>query len=512
MNSPRTYTHASLFSGIGGFDLAARWMGWDNTFHCEINPFCLKVLRHHFKESESYEDIIQTDFRKWKGKVDVLSGGFPCQPFSVAGQRRGAEDNRYLWPQMLRAIREINPTWVVGENVAGIITMVQPGTQVEVERSASLFGEGYTEQEHRQQYVIETICRDLEQEGYSVQPMLIPACAVGAPHKRDRIWFIAHRADAGIEGVQQGGTDGVHAAVTASDTERIGRNKMDYQVQPEQPNGNWADGNGFERFVTDSDSNRRWWGKDKQEQFSECEGASGNCIVCEDWAVADTDGKQSERCEPEQHCNGSKKQGEFRGINRKIYTERTNIPNWRNFPTQSPVRRRYDGISENVVRYINDSVYEEMQKHYRSEDLSCLWKILQQEEIRNKIGGLYEIPQPDLLLKVLQRTSHAGRLNERENILSPYSEETSERVLRYMRKYGKFGCSPLGQKYKEQFRMQFGDTMPQMSHEIALATKKIVEECEITASMVRRESIKAYGNAIVPQVAYEIFKAIELCR
>lgn len=439
MNSPRTYTHASLFSGIGGFDLAARWMGWDNTFHCEINPFCLKVLRHHFKESESYEDIIQTDFRKWKGKVDVLSGGFPCQPFSLAGQRRGAEDNRYLLPQMLRAIREIKPTWVVGENVAGILTMVQPGTQVEVERSTSLFGEGYTVQEHRQQYVIETICRDLEQEGYSVQPLLIPACSVGAPHRRDRIWFVANRADAGIEGMQQGWTDGVHAADTASDSES----------------------------------------------------------------------QQSERCEPEQPCNGSKKQGEFRGINRKIYTERTNIPDWRNFPTQSPVRRRYDGISENVVRYINDSVYEEMQKHYRSEDLSCLWKILQQEEIRNKIGGLYEIPQPDLLLKVLQRTSHDGRLNERENILSPYSEETSERVLRYMRKYGKFGCSPLGQKYKEQFRMQFGDTMPQMSHEIALATKKIVEECEITASMVRRESIKAYGNAIVPKVAYEIFKAIE---
>lgn len=348
INSSRTYTHASLFSGIGGFDLAARWMGWSNAFHCEINPFCLKVLRHHFKESESYEDITQTDFRKWKGKVDVLSGGFPCQPFSLAGQRRGAEDNRYLWPQMLRAIREIRPAWVVGENVAGILTMVQPGTQVEVERSASLFGESYTEQEHRQQFVIETICHDLEQEGYSVQPILIPACAIGAPHRRDRIWFIAHRADTGIEGVQQGGTDGVHSADTASDTERIGRNKMDYQVQPEQPNGNWADCNGCKRFAS----------------YSE--------------------GKQSERCEPEQHCNGSKEQVELRGINSQRHTAGTYIPNWRNFPTQSPVCGRNDGLP--------------------------------------------------------------GRLDG------------------------------------------------------------------ISFSAWRRESIKAYGNAIVPQVTHEIFKAIELCR
>lgn len=349
INSSRTYTHASLFSGIGGFDLAARWMGWSNVFHCEINPFCLKVLRHHFKESESYEDITQTDFRKWKGKVDVLSGGFPCQPFSLAGQRRGAEDNRYLWPQMLRAIREIKPTWVVGENVAGILTMVQPGTQVEVERSASLFGEGYTEQEHRQQYVIETICRDLEQEGYSVQPILIPACAVGAPHRRDRIWFIAHRADAGIEGVQQGGTDGVHAAVTASDTDIYGlhrdlprriRQEVRKGTSVKMPAGNDA----TIRITADTDSNRRWNGKDKQEQFSECEGASDSCIVCKDGFVADSEGKQSERCEPEQPCNGSKEQGELRGINSQSHTAETTIPNWRNFPTQSPVCSRNDGL------------------------------------------------------------------------------------------------------------------------------------------------------------------------
>ena len=104
-------THASLFSGIGGAEIAAEWMGWKNIFHCEINPF----------------DITKTDFTPWRGRIDVLTAGFPCQPFSLAGQRKGADDDRYLWPQVVRVIREIRPAWVVGENVAGILTMVQPG-------------------------------------------------------------------------------------------------------------------------------------------------------------------------------------------------------------------------------------------------------------------------------------------------------------------------------------------------------------------------------------------------
>lgn len=213
-------THASLFSGIGGFDLAAEWMGWHNAFHCEINEFCTKILNYHFQDAEHYTDITRTDFSKWGGRIDVLSGGFPCQPFSLAGQRKGADDNRYLWPQMLRAIREIRPTWVVGENVAGILTMVQPGAEVEVGGQASLFGEGYRKRVlHRQEYVIETICRDLEREGYAVQPLLIPACAVGAPHRRDRIWFIAHRTNAGVEAMQFTGENGIYAVGTSSHTD-----------------------------------------------------------------------------------------------------------------------------------------------------------------------------------------------------------------------------------------------------------------------------------------------------
>jgi hypothetical protein len=113
--------HGSLFSGIGGFDLAAEWAGWNNIFHCEWNPFGQRVLKHHFPKSISYNDITKTDFTIHKGAIDILSGGFPCQPYSMAGLRKGKEDERHLWPEMLRAIREIQPSWVVGENVSGLI-------------------------------------------------------------------------------------------------------------------------------------------------------------------------------------------------------------------------------------------------------------------------------------------------------------------------------------------------------------------------------------------------------
>lgn len=191
----RIITHGSLFSGIGAAELAASWLGWTNVFHCEINQFSRKVLEYHFPKSIGYEDITKTDFTEWRGRIDILSGGFPCQPFSVAGDRNGAEDDRYLWPEMLRAIRQIQPTWVVGENVAGILSMVQPGEAVKMGSQANIFDEVEDIYNCKQQFIVETVCKDLECEGYSVQPFVIPACAVGAPHKRDRVWFIARLAE-----------------------------------------------------------------------------------------------------------------------------------------------------------------------------------------------------------------------------------------------------------------------------------------------------------------------------
>lgn len=161
--------HGSLFSGIGGFDLAAQWMGWENVFQVEIDSFCQQVLAKNFPEVERHGDIKTFDGTKYRGAVDIISGGFPCQPFSTAGKRKGTKDDRYLWPEMLRVIREVQPTYVVGENVYGLVNW-----------SGGL--------------VFEQVCADLENKGYQVQPVILPACAVNAPHRRDRVWFVAYSA------------------------------------------------------------------------------------------------------------------------------------------------------------------------------------------------------------------------------------------------------------------------------------------------------------------------------
>ena len=110
--------HGALFNGIGGFQLAAHWMGWENVFHCEIDRFCNQVVKRHFPESICYEDIKQTDFTEWAGRIDIISGGFPCQKFSLNGK---GQLDLSLWKEMLRSIREIGPSWIVAENVYGLI-------------------------------------------------------------------------------------------------------------------------------------------------------------------------------------------------------------------------------------------------------------------------------------------------------------------------------------------------------------------------------------------------------
>jgi len=155
--------HGSLFTGIGGFDLAAQWMGWENVFQVEIDKFCTKVLEKNFSNVKRYGDIKEFDGTEYRGTVDILTGGFPCQGFSVAGKQKGKADPRWLWPQMLRVIREIQPPWVIGENVPGIIKLA-----------------------------LEDICASLEGEGYEIQPFIISSASIGAWDKRNRVWIIAN--------------------------------------------------------------------------------------------------------------------------------------------------------------------------------------------------------------------------------------------------------------------------------------------------------------------------------
>lgn len=152
--------HLDLFSGIGGFALAARWMGWETKAFCDSEPYCQKLLKQNFPNIPVYENI-KTISRI--GNIDIITGGFPCQPFSQAGKQVGKKDNRYLWPEMLRVITQEKPTWVIGENVPGIIGMA-----------------------------LDAVHADLEAENYAVQSFIIPAVSVDAQHKRDRVWIIAY--------------------------------------------------------------------------------------------------------------------------------------------------------------------------------------------------------------------------------------------------------------------------------------------------------------------------------
>ena len=173
--------HISLFSGIGGFEIAAEWMGWRNLVSCDINEFGNKVRKYYWPDGYCHTDIKTLTYEKinselsarfgtgWRDDDIILTGGFPCQPYSAAGKRLGKEDERHLWPEMLRVIQEVKPTYIVGENVRGL-TNWNGGV------------------------VFEEVCADLEACGYEVQPLLLPACAVGAPHRRDRIWFVGYNA------------------------------------------------------------------------------------------------------------------------------------------------------------------------------------------------------------------------------------------------------------------------------------------------------------------------------
>ena len=188
-------THLSLFSGIGGLDLAAEWAGIETVGQCEWADYPYKVLCKHWPDVPKWRDIhklTKESFRERTGlqTVDVISGGFPCQPFSVAGKRRGTEDDRYLWPEMLGVIAELRPTWVVGENVAGIVNMA-----------------------------LDTVLSDLEAQGYTARTFIIPACGVNAPHRRYRAAIVAYHAN--NTGEQRRKEQKILGQKQNSDTERI---------------------------------------------------------------------------------------------------------------------------------------------------------------------------------------------------------------------------------------------------------------------------------------------------
>ena len=377
--------HASLFSGIGGAEVAASMMGWQNLFHCEIQEFPRKVLDYWFPNSISYEDITKTDFHQWHGKVDVLTGGFPCQPFSLAGRRKGADDNRYLWPQMLRAIRQIHPTWVVGENVAGIKTMVESCQVTQMGRTDDLFEENHIYREESQ-FTLDKICQDLEAEGYSVQPIVIPACSVGAPHRRDRVWIIAHRSDPRAETVQQEGQDGICSAGPSAHTQCDGHSSQGHgnQRAREKKSKEGQDRpqpgvrrHGSSKTSSYSNSHRQRRRANKQKSITECCRSSNlgtrrskrlashalqhrSHEVHKDNQSQFPDGARTnslggQRSSPHSKCNRWSQKYNDNGFFEEPQQGECQLgeadspqSRWRNFPTQSPVCRGNDGIPFDV--------------------------------------------------------------------------------------------------------------------------------------------------------------------
>lgn len=399
-------THASLFSGIGGFDLAAEWAGWTNLFNCEKDAFCQRVLKYHFPDAIQYSDIRDTDFTIWRGRIDVLTGGFPCQPFSNAGKRKGTDDDRYLWPEMLRAIREIRPRWIVGENVRGIVNW-----------NAGM--------------VFEQVCADLESEGYEVTPYLVPACGVGAPHRRDRVWFIAFMENA--DSVGRYGQGVLHQQPGGASI--IGTGEVGLSgVRKELEDAAFELAKDTQRFRRDS-------GQPEEESGAGGFGQSGagdHVRVCGETGT-DT------------HPDGER-------------------------------RQEYDHSTE-----------PDQQKQYS--------------------GGIPERTTPDAtgIMRNPRRPEPAGQFRQVGaangcNVDAPDANELDGNHTGY-------GASELPQHKASGILedMPSWHDFPTQSPVCGGNDGLPAGLDGITFPKWRSESIKAYGNAIVPQVAYQIFKAINEC-
>lgn len=520
-------THGSLFSGIGGPEIAAEIMGWKNVFHCEINPFGRKILDYWFPNSKSYEDITKTDFTEWRGKINVLTGGFPCQPFSCAGQRKGAEDDRYLWPEMLRAIREIQPDWVVGENVAGILSMVQPGSETALGREKSLFGEVDRKRIlHRQEYVVETVCNDLEREGYSVQPVVIPACAVGAPHRRDRVFFIARRIQDNNNNIGSGytcrfGRFSVSESMEMEDkqfrvclqnnqSERRWKEMEDYldaQIdllsEGKRGSGPYQQMQNGQQKAKSSDISSLGKSSQSEERFRSKETEGTEQMACDNLCEQEKDSPRifrykrgGDECKVEcgEKIVAHRADAGVEGMQRKwednILSGRTapdtDSHRWRNGKNQQATIAERKGTA-NIGTFREDGT----SSYSQCSGSGQIYKEVQSEQPNghsfDSNGGKRNVAYSK------------SQQSERYKSEQPTSGTTEQREL------GR-SCCENNSKYAIREWKNFPTQSPVCSRDDGISTRLD----GIAFSKWRQESIKAYGNAISPQVIYEIFRAINI--
>lgn len=504
--------HIGLFEGIGGFSLAARWMGWETVAWCEWNPVCQRVLKYHFPEAEAYGDITKTDFTKYADQIDILTGGFPCQPYSLAGKRKGKDDERHLWPQMLRAIREIRPRWVVGENVFGLINW----------DGGVVFHEVQT---------------DLEAAGYEVWPYVLPACAVNAPHRRDRVWFVAYAKsqrnrceqefDRG-KWVQQNscGRQGVGEQHSNISSDAIATHPNTQQrectqggFQPEFVNGGAENtiahsvsgtaGSSGASSGTESSRGNHYpqpeEGRTTPEQHTRCGDVCGanthphsngcqrcNCqhekYTSEGREYAQHDTKQIATENPNGDGWGSNEwqepsgNGQFGNIGTGDY-ERLCADNGEVGAVSNANSKRWEQLNtsekpnkQNIVSggCATDAAHTTQQQYYGNDRNQCRTARPQQGEFGGKIIA------DNFSESVTNPTSGRGVQDNEE-----YASRQSEQNISSWR--------------------NFPTQSPLCSRDDGLSDRLV----DITFSRWRAEAIKAYGNAIVPQVVLQVYKAIE---
>jgi len=460
-------TLGSLFSGIGGFEYAASQVGIKPIWSNELDPYCCRVLRKNFTHEIIEKDIKQISNLPY---VDIVSGGFPCQGFSNAGKRKGTNDDRYLWQEMLTVVEQVRPDWVVAENVTGILSMVDE-SDIRTEVFAKVEGSSivrYDEIDHYEgiytrqaAMLISNICESLEKANYQVQAFAIPACSLRAWHRRERIWIVAHNDNL--------------------------RHKQKLPIQ--------ARNEGKEIITIRSGEN-----------------------------VSNTNGT---RCSKLNAPDFSDKSGQH---------TRAFVEGWEYWATEPRMGGMVARLSGRMDRTINWFFISHLcifayvklngkaSKENGIEILRTLRCGISQGQVQWEVAGFKGIQKKEILLTYLRQ------LEEKEfeqEWLSLESQETSEKELRELWLAQESACSPHRSQSQKQPTGKFTNTLHLLSQILARHAREAwiensgknavngywdnePEGIPRVANKIpkRVDRLKGLGNAIVPQIAFEIFKAI----